>query len=93
MAVPRKFVSRLIIFSDKGYFEIVLFSTSISIGYHASTLNFLACIANSNVHIENNIELTIPHSFRQTGLRSCKLIFTDSYFARDKYMLILAKLF
>lgn len=56
MAVPRKFVSRLIIFSDKGYFEIVLFSTSISIGYHASTLNFLACI----VHIENNIEITFP---------------------------------
>lgn len=54
MAVPRKFVSRLIIFSDKGYFEIVLFSTSISIGYHASTLNFLACIANLNVHIEKN---------------------------------------
>lgn len=46
MAVPRKFVSRLIIFSDKGYFEIVLFSTSISIGYHASTLHFLACVAN-----------------------------------------------
>lgn len=60
MAVPRKFISRLIIFSDKGYFEIVLFSTSISIGYHASTLNFLACIANLNVHIENNIELTFP---------------------------------
>lgn len=55
MAMSRKFVSQLIIFSYKGYFEIVLGfgvvffflqSTYISIGYRDFTLNLQAFIAN-----------------------------------------------
>lgn len=57
MVVLCKFVFWLIIFFDKGYFEIVLFFISILIGYYVFILNFLVCVVNLNVYIEKYIEL------------------------------------